>query len=120
VGVWNLTADALWARSPERYLRVAYEDFVRHPRTSVERILWFAGHDADLDRVVLDERTARVAVSHTVAGNPDRLRSGALTLRLDDEWKARMSRRDRALVTAMTAPILPRFSLRLRTSTGGR
>ena len=78
------------------------------------RILDFAGHDADLDAVFADERTARLAVTHTVAGNPDRLRTGEVSVRLDDEWRTKMRLRDRALVTAMTAPLLPMFSLPFR------
>src|SRR5207245_1394083 len=88
--------------------------FVRQPRSSVARILDFAGHAADLDAVFSDERTARLAVTHTVAGNPDRLRTGEISVRLDDEWRTKMRRRDRALVTAMTAPLLPMFSLPFR------
>jgi len=44
-------------------------------------------------------------VNHTVAGNPDRLRHGPVKLRLDDEWVAKMRRRDRVMVTALTAPV---------------
>ena len=112
--VWNSAAALLWAGSPHRYLRLGYEEFVRQPRSSVARILDFAGHDADLDAVFADERTARLAVTHTVAGNPDRLRTGEVSVRLDDEWRTKMRPRDRALVTAMTAPLLPMFSLPFR------
>jgi Sulfotransferase family len=107
--VWNFTASALWASSPERYLRIRYEDFVRRPRAHVERILAFAGHDGDAGSVFVDDRTVRLAVTHTVAGNPDRLRRGDLALRPDDEWALRMRPRDRALVSAVTGPLRSRF-----------
>ncbi len=102
--VWNLTASVLW-RGSDRYLRLTYEDFVRRPRFWTERILELAGHDADLGPVFVDGRTARVSPSHTVAGNPDRMRSGDVTLRLDDEWVTGMRRMDRAVVSALTAPL---------------
>jgi hypothetical protein len=102
--VWNLTASVLW-RGSDRYLRLTYEDFVRRPRFWTEQILELAGHDADLGPVFANERTVRVRPSHTVAGNPDRLRNGDVTLRLDDEWATGMRRRDRAVVTALTAPL---------------
>jgi len=102
--VWNLTASVLW-RGSDRYLRLNYEDFVRQPRLWTERILEFAGHDADAGPVFVDERTVRMSPSHTVAGNPDRLRTGPVTLRLDDEWVTGMRRADRAVVTALTAPL---------------
>lgn len=102
--VWNATAIALW-RDSGRYLRVGYEDFVRRPRLWTERILALAGHDADLDAVFAGERTVRIRPSHTVAGNPDRLRTGDVALRLDDEWVTKMRRRDRAVVSAITGPL---------------
>lgn len=112
--VWNAAAAALWSGAPERYLRLGYEEFVDRPRTSVARILDFAGHHAELGSVFTGEHSARLGATHTVAGNPDRFRSGEITLRLDDEWRTKMRRRDRALVTALTAPLLPVFSLPLR------
>ena len=102
--VWNATAVALW-RDSGRYLRVGYEDFVRRPRLWTERILALAGHEADLDAVFAGERTVRIRPSHTVAGNPDRLRTGEVDLRLDDEWAGKMRRRDRAVVSALTGPL---------------
>jgi hypothetical protein len=102
--VWNLTASLMW-RGSDRYLRLSYEDFVRHPRDWTQRILEFAGHEADLDPVFIDGHTVAMRPSHTVAGNPDRLRSGPVTLRLDDEWTAGMRPTHRALVSALTAPL---------------
>lgn len=103
--VWNLSTRAWWGADPARYLRVPYEAFLEEPRAWAARALQLAGHDGDLDRVFAGERTIRVGTTHTVAGNPDRLRRGEIDLRLDDEWSRRMSRRDRAVVTAMTAPL---------------
>jgi hypothetical protein len=102
--VWNLTASVLW-RGSDRYLRVSYEDFVRHPRYWTQRILELAGHDVDAGSIFVDEHTAMVRPSHTVAGNPDRLRTGRVTLRLDDEWVTGMGRMDRAVVGTLTAPL---------------
>jgi hypothetical protein len=102
--VWNATAVALW-RDSGRYLRVGYEDFVRRPRLWTERILALAGHEADLDAVFSGERTVRIRPSHTVAGNPDRLRTGEVDLRLDDEWATKMRRRHRAVVSVITGPL---------------
>jgi hypothetical protein len=102
--VWNLAASRFW-RGSDRYLRVAYEDFVRQPRHWTERILEMAGHDTDAGSVFVDDRTVRLNTTHTVAGNPDRLRTGDVSLRLDDEWITAMRRRDRALVSAVTAPV---------------
>jgi hypothetical protein len=46
---------------------------------------------------------------HTVAGNADRMRSGPLTVRLDDAWRTDLPTRSRRLVSALTAPLLARY-----------
>jgi hypothetical protein len=48
-------------------------------------------------------------VQHTVAGNPVRMQSGPLRLRVDDAWRGAMSARDRRLVTFLTFPLLARY-----------
>jgi len=52
------------------------------------------------------EGEVRLGVCHTVDGNPSRTQSGAVKVRLDDEWRRAMGRRSRAIVTALTAPML--------------
>jgi hypothetical protein len=108
---WNASAEALWRRTPERYLRLRYEDFVADPRASLERILELVGVTAELP--LAGEREVRLGVSHTVSGNPNRFETGAVELRPDREWISEMSSRDRALVTALTLPLLPRYGYRI-------
>ena len=52
--------------------------------------------------------TGRVVLgpSHGLSGNPARFRSGAVELRRDDAWTTEMPARDRAVVTALTLPLL--------------
>jgi hypothetical protein len=104
---WNASAEALWRRTPERYLRLRYEDFVTDPRASLERILGLVGVTAELP--LAGEREVRLGVSHTVSGNPNRFETGAVELRPDREWISKMNPRDRTLVTALTLPLLPRY-----------
>ena len=104
---WNASAETLWRRSPERYLRLRYEDFVAEPRKSLARILGLVGVTAELP--LAGEREVRLGVSHTVSGNPNRFDTGAVELRPDQEWVSSMSPRDRALVTALTLPLLKRY-----------
>lgn len=47
--------------------------------------------------------------AHTVAGNPMRFKSGKLRLKLDDEWREAMSKRDRQTVEAITWPLLAHY-----------
>jgi len=108
---WNASAEALWRRTPQKYLRIRYEDFVADPRESLERILGLVGVTAELP--LAGEREVRLGVSHTVSGNPNRFETGAVELCPDHEWISNMSPRDRTLVTALTLPLLPRYGYRI-------
>jgi hypothetical protein len=44
-----------------------------------------------------------------VAGNPARHRTGGVAVAADDEWRDALPRRSHAVVTALTAPLLPRL-----------
>lgn len=105
----NVAIDAVALRGLRpRVLR--YEHLVSAPARELERSV------ADL----LPE-TARAALpdladpefaagtQHTVAGNPMRMRTGPLKLRLDDAWRSEMRPADRLLVSAMTFPLLLRY-----------
>ncbi len=102
--VWNTIISALWRNRP-RYRLLRYEDFVADPVSVMERILSFVDVNPT-SLPFLDERTAAIAVNHSVAGNPNRLRSGNVVVREDDEWRTHLSLRRRALVTVIAAPML--------------
>jgi hypothetical protein len=105
---WNASAEALWRRTPERYLRLRYEDFVSDPRESFEKILALVG-EPDAAPPLVGEREVKLGVSHTVSGNPNRFETGAVELRTDREWISKMNPRDKALVTALTLPLLKHY-----------
>jgi hypothetical protein len=104
---WNASAEALWRRTPDKYLHLRYEDFVADPRASLERILGLVGVTAEPP--LAGEREVRLGVSHTVSGNPNRFETGAVELRPDREWISKMNPRDKALVTSLTLPLLRRY-----------
>lgn len=103
------------SKASESYSRVRYEDFVKNPSAELAKILapfdWVTGESAKLTagQILLEP-------SHTVSGNPMRFNSGPLTIRLDDEWRVRMSRGDRRAVVAMTWPLLARYGYPVRTN----
>jgi hypothetical protein len=105
---WNASAEALWRRTPERYLRIRYEDFVSDPSQSFEKILRLV-REPDAEPPLVGEREVKLGVSHTVSGNPNRFETGAVELRTDREWISKMSPRDKALVTALTLPLLAHY-----------
>ena len=106
--VWNVSSEALWKGHYGRYMRLRYEDFVEEPRRVVKGILGMLREDAHR-LPFAGERDVELGVSHTVAGNPNRFRSGLVQLRPDDEWASRMRPRDRALATLLTLPLLVRY-----------
>jgi Sulfotransferase family len=118
--LWNGAAGWLWGRS-ERYLRLRYEDFVADPQHAFERIAAFVG-EPDLQPPFIGPRQVAAATVHAVAGNADRMRTGRIEIRSDDEWERQLPRRTRWLVTALTLPFLVRYrypaSLRADRPTG--
>lgn len=103
--VWNLATVLVWGRRRTRYIRVRYEDFVASPEPTMAAIVRMIGLDADALPFETPTRV-RLAATHTVAGNPTRHTTGAVALRPDVEWTHAMPAKDRALVTAVTAPLL--------------
>lgn len=79
---------------------VRYEDFVADPAATLRRVAEFAGIPPDTDFVSDGELDLRT--SHAVAGNPNRMRSGPISLRADTAWKSDLGARDRLLVSALT------------------
>ena len=104
--VWN--AAVLRRFGNGLYLRVRYEDLVRDPVAWVRRIAAFAGC-APGELPFTDDGLLKLGITHSVAGNPVRHRTGAVPIAADDEWRSGMSGRAHAVVTALTAPLLPRL-----------
>jgi Glycosyl transferase family 2/Sulfotransferase family len=95
--------------------RVRYEDFVRQPRRAVEDALAQLGLPCSPSQLEhLGDGQVTLGPSHGIAGNPSRFRYGEITLHADEEWRDRMSRTDRILVTAIGMPLLARYGWRPR------
>jgi hypothetical protein len=110
---WNAAIEALWRQTPEKYLRLRYEDFVADPRSSFENILKLLGEE-EADLPLVGEREVKLGISHTVSGNPNRFDTGTVELRQDSEWQKKMKPRDKALVGTLTLPLLARYHYALR------
>jgi hypothetical protein len=91
----------------DRWLFVRYEDFVARPVATVDQVLAFVRVPAPSPFVSPD--TVRLGTNHTMAGNPNRFRTGPVRIVDDDEWKVRMARRDRMVITAAALPLLLRY-----------
>ena len=111
---WNengLGAAALRRHVPaHRWMFLRYEDFATEPRAAVSRVLAFLEEDGALPFV--EEDTVVLGVNHTVAGNPNRFRTGPVKISLDSDWSRRMPRSRQLLVLALTWPLLLRYRSR--------
>jgi hypothetical protein len=103
VAINSLTA--LQRRLGRPYLRLRYEDFVAAPRAALAEVLELVGERRP-ELPVSPQGEIELAPSHTVAGNPMRFASGSTRIRGDQEWRRRMPRRSRGLVTTLTLPVL--------------
>jgi len=108
----NGTLERMARRIPT--VHVKYERVVADMRTEVHRILEAAGRPID-DGALAFIRDGRVELrpNHTVMGNPMRLATGQVELRLDEAWRTDMRVIDRATVTGLTWPLLLRYGYRL-------
>lgn len=96
-----------------RSVLVRYEDFVARPRETVAAVTDLV-QERNRDDPFVDDRTIRLRENHTASGNRIRFHQGNITLRRDDEWLDRQSRRDQIVTTAITMPFLRRYGYPLR------
>jgi hypothetical protein len=92
---------------PDRWMFLRYEDFATDPRAAVADILAFLGETPAPP--FTEGNTVVLGVNHTVAGNPNRFRTGPVTIALDDEWCTRMPWYRQRAVRALTWPFLLRY-----------
>ena len=91
------------------YTRLRYESFAAQPGTMIRTIL-DAVDEPTISLPFEHGNTIKVTANHSVSGNPIRFATGALQVSEDDEWKTAMDPRRKALVTALTFPLLARYS----------
>jgi hypothetical protein len=115
-GLWmadNLLFEVAARRMPHA-TRVRYEDLAADPRAQLRRVMTGLGLPrAGEPMGFLDGTAATLGAAHALSGNPMRLRQGTVGVRVDDEWRAAMSRPRRAMVTAATWPLLLRYGYRV-------
>jgi hypothetical protein len=104
----NPASESLGSLSPDRYLRIRYEDFVVQPRESVMQILKLLHEDADR-LPFLSETTVTLSPIHTFSGNPSRFQTGPVEIKLDSRWRKGLGRSTNALISILTSPLLKRY-----------
>jgi Sulfotransferase family len=104
--IWNALGDGLFPDGAD-LRRVRYEDLVEHPRRTLEELHRWIGTTM-AEHTFIDEHRVVIAPTHTVAGNADRMRTGTVSIRPDDEWRHAQADNARRLVTAISWPLLVR------------
>jgi hypothetical protein len=101
--------------SSTAYVRVRYEDLAAAPDQAIESILRATRHSGASSRPMTDQprEVALPSLYHTVAGNPIRFQHRVLPIRLDAEWRAKLSTSHKWIVSAITLPLLLRYGYRL-------
>jgi len=93
-----------------RSARLRYEDFVADPVGTLVTATGTLGVPlSPADLPVVDAGRLAIGPSHGLSGNPGRFRSGTVELRRDDRWTTQMRSTDRAVVTALTLPLLKAY-----------
>ncbi len=104
--IWNSLCDGLFATGPD-FRRVRYEDLVEHPWATLAALHRWIGVPMD-DRIFVGQHRVVLGATHTVAGNADRMRTGTVAIRPDDEWRHAQTDEVRRTVTAISWPMLVR------------
>ena len=104
----NLGIESLSSSLAGRSLKIRYEDFVTRPRDVLRSVCELVGEDASQLPPVENWRV-EIQASHTVSGNPMRLSTGTLEIRSDEAWRTKMRFHQRAVVTALTWPVLRQY-----------
>ena len=96
------------------FTRLRYETFTDQPGVELVRVLTELGQPpSSADLAFLDHRSVELEPNHTVMGNPMRMATGRMALTTDLAWRRDLPLRQRALVTALTWPLLRRYGYEL-------
>jgi hypothetical protein len=90
-----------------------YEDLVEYPESAVRRVVEFVGESFKGLRF-RDAHTVLIGDNHLISGNPLRFDRGLMSIRADNEWKAKMPIHARFAAVLPALPLIHRYGYRLR------
>lgn len=108
----NCSAERFRTAEESHYIRIRYEDFANRPVSILRRITKWVGEEIE-QFPITENNIALLDANHTVWGNRNRLRSGEVIIRQDEEWKHNLKRRDLRLISCLTFPGLLRYGYHL-------
>jgi len=89
----------------DRYFFLYYEDLANNPQQMVIQTLENLGLPYPA-LPFINDHTIFLKPNHTVSGNPMRFKQGVIEIKPDIDWKMKMKRGQRSLVTTLTFPLL--------------
>ncbi|HTK16203.1 MAG TPA: hypothetical protein VL769_07405 [Acidimicrobiia bacterium] len=107
----NLVVEIIRRRRPVEL--VQYDAMAREPGAILRALAALVDEPAG-EMEFLVSRTATLVPTHSVGGNPVRMTSGAIAIEPDEEWRRKISRRDRVIGTLLALPLLRRYGLPVR------
>jgi hypothetical protein len=108
----NAMMEVLGRRVPA--IRMRYEDLFADTRATIARALEAVAEPVAPGALdFIGDAEADLEPDHTIMGNPMRMSTGRVPLRLDDAWRSSMHGVPRATVTALTWPLLVRYGYSL-------
>jgi hypothetical protein len=102
------------------YLRVRYEDLMREPQGAMSELVEHIDVLRGRSLKFRGPRSIELGPVHAMLGNPQRFQTGEVALRPDVEWRTAMPAASRAVVTALTLPLLARYGYLTDDLTPGR
>ncbi len=107
----NAVVSWYWGRKNRRCLRLRYEDFAANPAPTLHAITAYAGiQDVEFKQ---SNEGWYFELQHVVSGNPIRVKTGWIPIKLEEEWRRHITRWDYAFVTLLTFPLLLLYGYRV-------
>lgn len=105
----NLAVERLLNTSPQRYVRIQYENFMKFPEASIKSLIDLLSEPV-LELPFMDNGSVKMTLDHIITGSPSsRSNTGEVKLNLDERWKQGMQPADQAIVKNLTLPLLKRY-----------
>lgn len=107
---WNTVAEAIWAiRRDVPSVRIRYETFTRNPEAIMRSVRARLASEVADRSLGVEGHIAHLGISHTVSGNPNRMRTGEVPVHPDERWRSGLSARHHAIVVALAGVAMVRY-----------
>jgi hypothetical protein len=105
---WNATVPIVAKRIGAPVRRIHYESFVANPRETLRDVLSLVDDVCPVSESAwpfVGPNEVELNQTHTVWGNPSRLRTGRVQISLDGEWSTALSAFQKAVIVGLTYPL---------------